>query len=377
VNSVDLLGWELLRHGGLLLDAPRLRRVAEAVPELLPAYEERELRRLAAAAFNGSANAPDFVSFVLDKVCGFTATNGTWQRGPQVGAEWGRPAVTGAMVKPRQLWRGQNGATLPVFLDVETRLGIGRGRKSASQTVQWLRAGSERLALLTNGRQWRLIFAGLDFDAWCEWDVDLWFEEGALSPQVHALRTLFSPKLWMPPAQDAPAPLLQAILDSRKGQAELSAVLGERVREAVELLVQGHGEVLKEQCIGVDPADIYRAAVRVVMRMVVVLFAESRELLPRDNALYHGAYGLTGLLEDLEKIAARGGLPCSALFTKVRTIPRCPCRPTAVTSSLWVSPIPQTGCHVRLRCSSPLHSIVRYWPTATSTACLSASRARR
>ena len=41
--------------------------------------------------------------------------------------------------------------------------------------------------------------------------------------------------------------------------------------------------------------------------MVVVLFAESRELLPRDNALYHGAYGLTGLLEELEKIAARGG----------------------------------------------------------------------
>ena len=57
----------------------------------------------------------------------------------------------------------------------------------------------------------------------------------------------------------------------------------------------------------VDPADIYRAAVRVVMRLVVVLFAESRELLPRDNALYHGSYGLTGLLEELEKIAARGG----------------------------------------------------------------------
>ena len=307
MTPVELLGWDRLRHGGLLLDPPRLRRVAEPAPDPLPAYEERELRRFATAALNGSANTPEFVSFVLEKVCGFTATNRTWQRGSQVGAEWGRRAVTGENVKPRQLWRGQNNAVLPVFIDPEPRLGIGRGRKSASQTVQWLRAGSERLALLTNGRLWRLIFAGLDFDAWCEWDVDLWFEEGALSPQVHALRTLFSPKLWMPPAKDAPAPLLQAILDSRKGQVELSAVLGERVREAVELLVQGHGEVLKEQCADVDSADIYRAAVRVVMRMVVVLFAESRELLPRDNALYHGAYGLTGLLEELEKIAARGG----------------------------------------------------------------------
>jgi hypothetical protein len=45
----------------------------------------------------------------------------------------------------------------------------------------------------------------------------------------------------------------------------------------------------------------------VVMRLVVVLFAESRDLLPRDNALYHGAYGVGGLLEELEKTAARGG----------------------------------------------------------------------
>jgi hypothetical protein len=38
-----------------------------------------------------------------------------------------------------------------------------------------------------------------------------------------------------------------------------------------------------------------------------VLFAESRELLPRDNVLYYGTYGLTGLLEELEKVASRGG----------------------------------------------------------------------
>jgi hypothetical protein len=101
--------------------------------------------------------------------------------------------------------------------------------------------------------------------------------------------------------------LLAAVLDSRKGQAELSAALGERVREAVELLVQAHGEVLRERCADVDTTEIYRAAVRLVMRIVVVLFAESRDLLPRDNALYHAAYGIGGLLEELEKAVARGG----------------------------------------------------------------------
>ncbi len=307
MNGSELIGWDRLRHGGLLLDAPRLRRIAEHTPEPLSSYQERELRRQAGALLDGGANAADFVRFILEEICGFTAANGSWQRGPQVGAEWGRRAVTGETIKPRHLWSAATGATFPVFIDDETRLGVGRGRRSMSHVIQWLRGGSERLAVLTNGRQWRLIFAGLDFDAWCEWDAELWFEGGALSAQVAALRTLLAPALWTPPAKDAPPPLLEAILDSRKGQAELSAVLGERVREAVEILVQGHGDVLKEQCAGVDPAEIYRAAVRMVMRMVVVLFAESRDLLPRDNTLYHGAYGLTGLIEEMEKIAARGG----------------------------------------------------------------------
>ncbi len=306
MSNIELVGWDRLRHGGLLLDTPRLRQLAEHVPEPLPSFYERELRRQAGALLDESADVPVFVTFVLENICGFNSNNGTWQRGSQVGAEWSRRAVTGEAVKPRQLWRGSKGGLLPVFFDSEKRIGIGRGRKAVSQVLQWLRGSEERLALITNGRQWRLLFTGLDFDAWCEWEVDLWFEEGTLSPQVAALRSLLSPVLWTPTQPDAPAPLLQAILDSRKGQAELSAVLGERVREAVELLVQAHGEVLRENCADVDPADIYRAAVRVVMRMVVILFAESRELLPCDNSLYHGAYGLAGLLETLEKVAARG-----------------------------------------------------------------------
>ena len=257
---------------------------------------------------DGTLKTGEFAAFVLQEICGFTAGIGTWSRGSAVSAAWTRPSVTGEAVKPRHLWRGDFGAVLPVFIDTESRIGIGRGTKATSQTLQWLRAGRERLAVLTNGRQWRLVFAGLDFDAWCQWDVDLWFEEGVVAPQVAALRTLLQPALWTPEKKDATPALLQAILDSRKGQAELSVVLGERVREAVELLVQAHGSVLKRDCAEVDPADIYRAAVRVVMRLVVVLFAESREkLLPRDNICYHGAYGLTGLREELDKVAARAG----------------------------------------------------------------------
>jgi hypothetical protein len=307
MNQTSLPGWDRLRHGGLLLDAPRLQVVARLAPPALNQYQEEDLRRQTAALLVGGADIPAFVVFVLERVCGFAPGNGTWMRGSAIGSEWSRRTPTGETARPRHLWRGINGAILPVFLDSEKNVGIGRGRRTASQVVQWLRGGSERLALLTNGRQWRLIFAGLDFDAFCEWDVDLWFEEGELSPQVDVLRTLLSPLSWTPPAEGQPAPLLTAVLDSRKGQADLSAKLGERVREAVEQLVQAHGEALRERCTDVDSAEIYRAAVRVVMRLVVILFAESRDLLPRDNALYHGAYGIGGLLEELEKAATRGG----------------------------------------------------------------------
>lgn len=305
---VSAPGWDLLRHGGLLLDPPRLREVAHFAPAPLSAYTERELRKRLASVLDDGADISEFIAFMLEHVCGFDPqAQGQWLRGSSVSAEYGHKAITGETVKPRHLWSGPNGAELPVFIDAEKRVGIGRGRRATSNVVQWLRAHRRRLALLTNGRQCRLIFAGLDFDAYCEAEAELFFEEGGPAPQLEALRTLIQPALWVPAEPDATPALERAILDSRKGQAELSAVLGERVREAVELLVQAHGDVLAERAREIAPADIYRAAVRMIMRMVVVLFAESRELLPRENALYHGSYGLSGLLEELEKSAHRSG----------------------------------------------------------------------
>ena len=389
-----LPGWDRLRHGGLLLDATRLAALSQHVPGPLAGRMERWLRQRAGAISEAGADSgavSSFVAFVLEEVCGLDASTGAWTRGSNVSPSWGRRAITAETVKPRHLWSGRDGGRLPVFLDDGRRLGVGGGRRIVSQVLGWLRAGDDHLALVTNGRQWRLLFAGLDYDAWCEWDLDLWFEEGELSPQVTALRTLLNPVLWTPESEDAAPPLLQAIRDTRKGQAELSEVLGERVREAVEILIRGHGEALSVLAhgpeaadvtayraypasgglrgvsspeaplggdnehhvhrgaalddhvsaveirfddddpspgvTGVTPQDIYRAACRVAMRLVVILFAESRDLLPRDNALYHESYGLNGLLERLERTGARGGGLATgfsawprvlALFTLVR-----------------------------------------------------------
>ncbi len=301
-----LPGWDHLYHSGLLLDAARLHTLAQDLPPPPDDYTQGQLRQRANAILDGSHDVSPFVAFVLERVCGFGGAKGTWTRGANVPSSWSRRAVTGESVKPRHLWQGRRGATLPVFLDDSERLGRGRSRRVVSQALGWLRAGSQRLALLTNGRQWRLLFAGLDYDASCEWDLDLWFQEGGLAPQVTVFRALLRPELWIPETEAGDPPLLRAIRDTRKGQAELSEVLGERVREAVEVLIQGHGDALKGHCADVDPADIYRAACRVAMRLVVILFAEARELLPRENALYHESYGLNGLLERLQRDAAHG-----------------------------------------------------------------------
>ena len=301
-----LPGWDRLRHGGLLFDARRSADLRRFRPDPLPAPVEDELRRLGTKTLDAAdPEAPSpFVTFVLTKICGFSVRSGSWLRGNAVPPAESRRAITGEMEKPRALWTGPNGARLPVFHDDGKRLGIGKSRRSVSRVVEWLRAGNEHLALLTNGRQWRLLFAGLDYDAWCEWDLDSWFHEGDLADEVETLRTLLSPALWTPETEGADPPLLKAIRDTRKGQAEISEVLGERVREAVEILIRGHGEALKSLGDTVAPADLYRAACRVVMRMVVILYAESRGLLPTGNALYDDSYGLGSLRERLERDAA-------------------------------------------------------------------------
>lgn len=300
--------WECLKHTGLLIAPARVRHAfpgeLEPLPRFIPERLRRDLVRLESEATN---DLGDLLDTVLEMVCGLSETGGAkWLKGSQVTSDWSCRTPAGDNVKPRRVWQAPHGGVLPVFVDPEPRLGVGRGRHSVARVLEWLRTKDLRLGLLTNGRQWRLIYAGTDHDASCEWDTDLWFAEGEPGPQVEALRRLVSANAWTPPAANQPCPLLAAILDSRKGQNELSAVLGERVRQAVELLIRSHSPALERLGDSVEQRDIYAAAVRTVMRLVIVLFAESRKLMPLDRSpLYFEHYSLTGLREQLEKEAAR------------------------------------------------------------------------
>ncbi len=313
MKTNDALTWYAsLNHGGLLIAPSRLPEFFPETPTPLSSRAEERLRRalIRVQSSNGDA-VQALLDTVLEEVIGlgrrYDKGSGQWLKGSSVSPEWTRHAVTGEAIKPRRVWQGPKKAVLPVFFNDEKRIGIGRGRRSAARVVEWLRHAEHKVALLTNARQWRLIYAGLDFDAYAEADSAFWFQEGDAGLQVTALRTLLSPAALSPDKEGVLPPLLNAIETSRKGQAELSAELGERCRQAVELLIQAHGDAITKAGLNVATRNIYLAATRVVMRMVVVLFAEARNLLPQDNPIYHDSYGLQGLRESLDRVGGGAG----------------------------------------------------------------------
>nr|WP_305080868.1 hypothetical protein [Pseudonocardia terrae] len=110
----------------------------------------------------------------------------------------------------------------------------------------------------------------------------------------------------MPEAERLPA-LLKRSEDS---QEDLTDALGVQVRQAVELLVTaiGRADVLAggNTLTHVSAHDVYRGAVSVMMRIVFLLFAEERRLLPSDNELYATAYSASRLGAELEQRALEG-----------------------------------------------------------------------
>jgi hypothetical protein len=99
--------------------------------------------------------------------------------------------------------------------------------------------------------------------------------------------------------------------ESAAAQSEVTDRLGHQVREAVELLIGAFsraqrasgGGVLR----GVSPAQVYESAVTVMMRLVVLLSAEERRLLPIDDPLYLESYSIAALRDQLEDVARRDG----------------------------------------------------------------------
>lgn len=105
-----------------------------------------------------------------------------------------------------------------------------------------------------------------------------------------------------------PAERLPKLFEKSVAEAEeITEALGEQVRRAVELLIQAFSETAAEvrrrglpDPLPEDPAKTYAAAVTVMMRVVFLLFAEERGLLPAGR-IFTQAYGISDRLDVLER----------------------------------------------------------------------------
>ncbi|EWM12055.1 DNA methyltransferase [Kutzneria sp. 744] len=169
-----------------------------------------------------------------------------------------------------------------------------------------LRANAVPIGLVTDGRWWAIVSARKEtMVASGVVDAQTWIEEPQTRDAFIELlqrRRLLGGK---------PEDRLTALFgESVAAAEEITEALGTQVRRAVELMVQALSEAALA-ADGLDPlpakrADVYEAAVTVMMRVVFLLFAEERNLLPQ-SSLFTLGYGISEELNALDARAREEG----------------------------------------------------------------------
>jgi hypothetical protein len=178
---------------------------------------------------------------------------------------------------------------------------------AAERLAVLLRARNVPIGMVTDGRWWALVWAppgGATGIA--VWDADQFSAE---PDSLAAFASLFGRARFLGVARPDTLPAL--LTESAQRQEEITQTLGRQVRDAVELLLrtvdQADADAGGELLAGVGDDDLYAGVITVMMRIVFLLFAEERRLLPSDHLVYASAYSVGGLVDELEGRAAVSG----------------------------------------------------------------------
>jgi hypothetical protein len=192
--------------------------------------------------------------------------------------------------------------------DHVTRAGGQLEASAHGRMERLLRQAAVPAGLLFNGRALRIISAPRgESSGWLDFRVaDM--VQTAGRPISTALRLLLGQArlLSLPRAQRLGA-LLE---DSRKFQNEVSERLAQQVLQALYEVLRGFqaahdaskGELLREP-LAEHPDEVYRALLTVILRLVFLLYAEERDMLPEEETFLR-YYSLAGLYERLREDAA-------------------------------------------------------------------------
>ncbi|MEU2625895.1 DNA methyltransferase [Kitasatospora sp. NPDC007106] len=184
----------------------------------------------------------------------------------------------------------------------------------ADRLAKLLRHHGIPLGLLTDGRWWCLVWAPVGgVTTTAVFDAIGWNEAGERNV-VRALISMLRRRRFF--EYEEPETLVGLLTKSLDAGEEVTDALGVQVRQAVELLVDAIGRAdaraMEHGAPGlhaenVSAGEVYRGAVAVMMRVVFLLFAEERGLLPADNQVYAESYSAGRLCTELEARAQAEG----------------------------------------------------------------------
>ncbi|MGY4102487.1 Eco57I restriction-modification methylase domain-containing protein [Nocardia sp. R16R-3T] len=292
--------WE---NGMPAMNADALAVLREAKPAFEKAWEEWDSDRENEAVLERYRTARDsWVDTVLRDVLGwgqmYTAGSAVAVKSPnhQVTV-----TASGALV------RGDMTGALVLVTDpvssLRDPLDDGWAANAIDRMEELLRASDVRIGVVTDGRWWAIVSARPDtMVASGIVNAQTWIEE----PQTrNAFVELLQRRCLV--GGKAEDRLTELFGESVAAAEEITEALGVQVRQAVELLVQAMSEAaLAEVFEGLeDPLPkrkslVYEAAVTVMMRVVFLLFAEERGLLPQGE-LFTLGYGLSDQLDELDR----------------------------------------------------------------------------
>jgi hypothetical protein len=164
------------------------------------------------------------------------------------------------------------------------------------------------IGLLTNRREVRLIYAPHG-----ESSGSLTFRLDGMAavggrPILDAFVMLLSVRRFFAVAREHQLPALLA--DSRRRQANVTNELAEQVFQALDILLQGFeaaperdGSALLREAARAEDDHLYGGLLTVLLRLVVLLYAEDKGLLPVEHALYQEHLSVFGLFEQLQRDA--------------------------------------------------------------------------
>ena len=226
---------------------------------------------------------------------------------PQAPSGNATPANNGHGESPWQLLVSTTAHTETFDAVVRTKGGMDASAHGRMERL--LRGTGAPAGLLFNGTSLRLISAPRgESSGWLDFRVaDM--VQTAGRPIAAAMRLLLNERrLLAVPQHQRLAGLLA---ESRKFQNEVSECLAEQVLHALYELLRGFQaahDTAKGELLAVplrdNPDDIYRGLLTLVLRLVFLLYAEERDLLPQDDA-YLSGYSLSGLHQRLTEDAAQ------------------------------------------------------------------------